>query len=283
MKQFQFKDLGQFQRAAYIMLLFFWLLRAYQGVWLSQLACPLFISVQADNFYWFLHLLGLPQFFLQHYWAALSLDIGILSLLLLLIYNVYLRWAAVLYFLASLLYFVSYHSALMHHTHSLVPVLVLSMLLCVKTPANWKIWQPTARYYACGAMLAAALWKLSRGTAFDTEQLADILQNQHQDLLYTQAQRLYAQIYTYLIAHPNQAFLLWQLAFWLEFSFIIGFFSRRYDAYLAVALIVFVVADYFLMSLYFFEFGLFAFFFVPIHTHQHIKTSEYQHISTLAH
>jgi hypothetical protein len=119
--------------------------------------------------------------------------------------------------------------------------------------------------------LAAALWKLSRGTAFEPQQMSDILQNQHQYLLYAQPQNFYSSIYTYFIAHPNQAFLLWQLAFWLEFSFIIGFFSRRYDAYLFVALIAFVVADYFLMSLYFFEFGLFAFCFVPIRSHQHLS------------
>ena len=246
------------------MLLLFYLLRYWQGVWLWQLAQPMYIHVAADNFYWLAHLANIPQTVLAWPLLSLGLDLSLVFSLAFLAYRPFIKTLAYFAFGLMLLYMVAYNSANLHHTHGLVPLVFMSALLCVKSPISWPLAMAAFRFYACATMLMAGLWKIGRGTAFDVEQMATILQNQHIELLYTQPDAFFSKAYIYLIERPKLAFMLWQGAIWLELSFIIGFFTRRADAYLLFALLAFIVADYFLMSLYFFEFSIWGLLFFRV-------------------
>lgn len=260
----QFKDIKQFQRAAYLMLLFFYLLRYMQGVWLWQLAQPLYIHVRADYFYWLAHLTNIPQTILAWPLLSLGVDLSIVVSLVFLAYRPFIRSLAYLNLGLIITYLLCFHDGTLHHSHSLLPMFFMSALLCVKNPISWPLAMAAFRFYACATMLMAGLWKVYRGTAFDVEQMAAILQNQHIELLYTQPDAFFSKVYIYLIERPKLAFMLWQSAIWLELSFVIGFFTRRADAYLLFALLAFIVADYFLMSLYFFEFSIWGLLFFRV-------------------
>jgi hypothetical protein len=257
----QFKDTKEWQRAAYLLLLFFYLLRYVQGVWLWQLAQPLYINVGADNFYWLAHLANIPQTFLASPLLSLAVDLSLVGGLAFLAYRPFIRSLSYLVFGLMLIYMLAYHDGTLHHSHSLLPMVFMSALLCVKSPTAWPLAVEAFRFYACATMLMAGLWKVCRGTAFDMEQMSNILQGQHVELLYTYPNAFFSKVYVYLIERPKLAFMLWHGAVWLELSFIIGFFTRRADGYLLLALLAFIVADYFLMSLYFFEFSIWGLLF----------------------
>ncbi len=250
------------QRSAWAFVLLFFLLRLWQGVGLWQLSAPPTTHVLGDNFYWALHLLQLPQWVLARPLAALLVDILLIVLPIWLIYRPAspLRFAHAPLFI---LYAVCYNSAQGHHTHAWIASAALSLHLCLsgEEPARW--WQGAGRYYACGAMLAAGLWKCLRLTAFSAEQMPNILTQQQAQYVFDGGS--WSNIYLYL-SGEGAAFAapLWWGAVLLELSFIIGFFTRRADAYLVGALLLFVLADYLVMSLFFFEFALWCWFFVPI-------------------
>lgn len=244
----------KFQRVAYIMLLFFYILRWWQGVWLYQLSEPIYISPMADNMYWLLHILNIPQYILSNIILGLSVDLGIVLGCAIMAWQPQYKWGAKGIFILFLMYMVSYNSSLLHHTHSVFPYLLVSLLLCVKSNRNWRYYIELGALYAAGTMLLAGLWKLGRLTAFDTEQMSIILQNQHVDILFFKPESIWAHIYSYLIAHKKLSFLLWHGAVWLELGFVIAFFTKRWDNMLIAALGLFVVMDYVVMGLYFFEF-----------------------------
>ncbi|RYG42161.1 MAG: hypothetical protein EOO01_23635 [Chitinophagaceae bacterium] len=99
---------------------------------------------------------------------------------------------------------------------------------------------------------STALWKIRAGGLFNPEQLSAILFRQHASLLLSDSSSLFSQLLTFLIGNKAICYTLYLLAFLLEFIFIIGFFTRRYDRLLIACFILFLVFDYLLMEINYF-------------------------------
>jgi hypothetical protein len=57
----------------------------------------------------------------------------------------------------------------------------------------------------------------------------------------------------YLVQHPAISYAFYAAACLLELSFVIGFFTKKYDRRLMVAFFVFLVMDYLVMRIIYFE------------------------------
>lgn len=238
------------------------LVRAYQSLLLHQLLSPVFVTVRADNVFWAFHLLGLPQFLVQNYWAALSMDISLLSLPFLAMLLPNWRILSVLLAIVSSLYFISFNSVSTHHEHTFLGVVFWAWVLCFKQPKSFVFMLWGLRYYVCFALFSAVLWKVWRGTAFDTGQMEAILRIQHLDFMVYNPTHWYSDFINYLLQSPQLSAFLWYGMLFLEFVFVLGFFTRRLDKFLLCCFLLFFFADYWIMNLSFFEFCIFAFVFV---------------------
>ena len=63
-----------------------------------------------------------------------------------------------------------------------------------------RIWQ-AARYYFLFIFCSAALWKISRGTVFINDQMANILKAEHAQYLFQHAATMQSSLLRYLIVH----------------------------------------------------------------------------------
>jgi len=241
--------------------------RFFQNALISQLASPLFISPLADNSYWLLHILGIPQFFLKHKCAALGLDISLFLSLLLTILSLnqptnqkklfLCRCLQTLSFLLLGLYFFAYNSAHIQHGHQLIGLWALSFaLLWGGKGLRW------LRLYTCFILASAAAWKIARLSAFYPLQLAHILPLQHAQLAYEQPNHWRISLYSFLVENPYWAYVAWLAAVVLQASFIVGFFQPKFDKVLFVLLCLFVGMNYLIMNLYFGELLPLAFLFL---------------------
>jgi hypothetical protein len=84
--------------------------------------------------------------------------------------------------------------------------------------------------------------------------MSAILKEQHLDYLTNTPDTFYADCLRFLIVHPEVSSVFWVLAWVLEATFIVGFFSRKWDKWLALLFLAFFVMDYILMNLMFAEF-----------------------------
>lgn len=253
-----------FRRVLSILLGLLFLMRGWQGEWLSQLEQPVLVSPEADNFYWLLHLSGLVDRVAQSYWVCLSIDLGILGLTLVLVIFPEKFWAGRALLLWSVLYFVCFNSWATHHEHIMVGFLLGALFLAFKKGKNADLLQWSIRYYACFMMGSAGLWKIYRGTAWVSGHMQKVLEIQHAELLIKDRDGLYTGMIQFLISNGFWADMLWYGALLLELSFWLGFFSFKADRWLMLALLFFVVADYLLMGLAFWPLGLLALFFIPV-------------------
>ena len=83
--------------------------------------------------------------------------------------------------------------------------------------------------------------------------MSGVLLEQHKELLTNSPGYWQTSFILYLINHEALSYLLYVLACVVELSFIVGFFTKKYDRYLLLAFAIFLVMDYLIMRIAFFE------------------------------
>jgi hypothetical protein len=109
------------------------------------------------------------------------------------------------------------------------------------------------RYFFLFFFVSAAVWKLAQGGLFSISQMSGILLYQHKELLTSSRGFWQSNLILWLIQNPRLSYLLYLFAALLELSFIVGFFTRKYDRLLLVLLVIFLVMDHLIMRIPYYE------------------------------
>jgi hypothetical protein len=99
---------------------------------------------------------------------------------------------------------------------------------------------------------SGAIWKIRAGGIFNIEQMSAVFVTQHATLLTSNSSNFYTRLITWLIDHQKISYSFYLAAFIVEFLFIIGLFTTKFDKYLLLLFCVFVVSDFFLMEINYF-------------------------------
>lgn len=203
---------------------------------------------QKEVFYQWFYSTGITQYIVHHYIVAATFDVclffsGFFFLIL------RERIFAIVFWLLTLIYFFSFNVITGHHYHGLIGVLIIVLPFFSKEGKRFDIAWEGVRYYLLYIFASAALWKIARGSAFNVEQLSSILKAQQLDLLLQNPDSLRASISAYLISHSSVGHAILLVNVLVQLSFALGFFTKRFDTALLILSIVFVVANYFVMSI----------------------------------
>lgn len=229
--------------------------------WINILALHQFEQAQLifpsiDNTYWLMHLIQIPDVIMNSVFLAYLLDISLLvfSFLLILFYrNV---WLARLFALLFCIYFITVNTFSGHHSHMLCGILFCNFIFCFKSETDQVRLITLLRYYLLFAMCSAALWKIFRGSIFEQQHLSNIIYNQNAYSFLTNTTIGLNKLNYYLAQHTQISHVLYILATLIELSFIIGFFTRRYDKIIAFLFVLFFIFDKLLLGIDFSEFGI---------------------------
>ncbi len=123
-------------------------------------------------------------------------------------------------------------------------------------PNNKKIFEllfSGLRYFFIFFFFSAAVWKFVQGGIFNINEMSGVLLYQHNQMLtnspaYWQSQFLY-----WLIKNPSISFLFYLSAAILELFFVIGFFTKKFDRWLIICFILFLIMDYLIMRIPYIE------------------------------
>jgi hypothetical protein len=109
------------------------------------------------------------------------------------------------------------------------------------------------RYFFLFLFFSSGVWKVIQGGLFNLQEMSGVLLFQHKDMLATSPDYWQSKFYFYLINHEVLSYCLYLASALLEFVFIIGFFTKKHDRFLAACFILFLVMDYFIMRIPYFE------------------------------
>lgn len=218
---------------------------------LSQISSPppplVFPSI--DNTYWLLLLSGIPKFFINSSFLLTVFDIALLSVPVMIFIYPAKQALYVLFTVLIGFYFLMFNLFSGHHFHGLVGFIFISIPFWSKRQQRFELLWKAVRYYTIFVFASAALWKISRGTAFDFHHLHHVLQHQHAQLFFENADGWRASFVQWLLLNPNICFVLMLSAVATQASFLIGFFTQKADLLLLVLLLAFVVMNFFVMHI----------------------------------
>jgi len=225
----------------------------FSNLLLHQLALPSLILPYADNTFWFFHFLGIPQYLVGSFSVSLLFDITMFVSILACLFLKKIKAFPIIFFLLFLCYFITLNSFRNHHAHNLIGVLLMSFSLCFQCSNLFAIGFFALRYYLLFIMSSAALWKLFRGSVFNLEHMSECLKLQHISYLVNNSNNLYADFIYFLINSQFISQTIFIAGFLIQLSFILGFFTEKYDKMLLVLFFTFFIGDYLLMDLAFVE------------------------------
>jgi hypothetical protein len=133
------------------------------------------------------------------------------------------------------------------HLESYVAYVLLSMVFCIIHEKKLFTLISLVRYLFLYVFVSAAIWKIARGAIFNIDQFSQILIYQHVAYLIDGCQSNICAVIHYLIENPKLSYWFYLLATLLELSFVIGFFTKKYDHWLLILAILFFAFDHALM------------------------------------
>ncbi|HMK02981.1 MAG TPA: hypothetical protein VK489_02270 [Ferruginibacter sp.] len=229
---------------------------------LSQLQQPPLIYPGSDNSFWLLHMLNIPQFLLQHCWAALIFDILLTCSCIICIIIPQQRVFTWITVAGTWILYIAYCSAAGKHYAQIgyllapIPFLALSMK---RFDMLWEL----VRYWVCFLYVCAGIYKLWYGGFIYSDNMSHILvQDNAEWFVFTRSGPAYG-LYQYLVENPGISQWFYRIATFFDLAMLVGFFTKRYDKWLLAGLVLFHLGNFLLLHISFVEQSLIFAPFLP--------------------
>ncbi len=206
----------------------------YSGTLLHQLCFPVLKFPYVDPTYWAIHLLKIPEWLTQNFWPAFGFDAVLVATCLLCIFFPDRRWLMAVFFILYFFYFISFNSYSTLHTHSKIGILMMPVPFIVFRNKSFTFLWEGMRYFTLFVYADAFLWKLFRNTFMNWKQGGLIIKANLTPYLYFHPGSFQTSFYTWLLQHDHVAGWLFNAGMLMEASFLIGFFTKKFDKYLFV-------------------------------------------------
>jgi hypothetical protein len=227
------------------------------GLFLYQIQ-PAFFYTRKDLVTWLFMQTGIHQWLLNNSGGWILFDVLFYSMPMLYLftykYSVKLSSAvAVIMFLINWCYVQCYTLYPSNSIEGHIAWLFFPIIFMPTDKRTFMLLFEGLRYFFLYFFVSAAVWKLAQAGLFSISQMSGVLLYQHKELLTSSPGYWQSNFVLYLIQRPGLSYLLYLSAALLELSFIIGFFTKKYDRLLLMLFIVFLLMDHLIMRIPYYE------------------------------
>lgn len=219
---------------------------------------PLFFYTREDLFTWVFMQTGLHQWLLSNDAGWYFFDLIFYTAPLQLLIATY-RWQKTIPAFAFYMLIVNWiyiQCYTLYPTTSIegyTPWLLFPVAFMFCNEKTFSLLIDALRYFFLFFMFSAGSWKFIQGGILNIQEMSGVLLYQHSHQLTNSPSYWQTDFYYWLIQHETISWLLYAGANVIELIFIVGFFTKKYDRMLAALFIIFLIADYFIMRIPYFE------------------------------
>jgi len=240
--------------------LVFMMVRYFNELFLSQVISNPIRSPRIDLIVWTTHYLGIPDMVTNPN-VSLSIDILIvllpIAILLGLFFNKKINKLSAALSILFALYILIIYCFPTLSIRKYLGLILIPIAFTFSSEKRYYNYLELMRYYVLFIFTSASLWKITRGVAWDTSHMYLTLKAQHIDNFVNWPDHFITKIIAALIENPLYCSIILLVAVISQLSFAVGFFTKKYDKLLAILLIVFIVSDYLVMRIEYWEFIVF--------------------------
>jgi hypothetical protein len=232
---------------------------AFSNTLFHQLQSPVLKYPYVDPVYWFMHLLEIPDVIVSNYIVAYTFDtllfVSCMGCILYPIKKLFIILFLIIYFI----YFITFNSYGAHHTHAGIGILLAPIPFLFRGNISFSLLWQALRYYTLFIYASAFFWKVFRLSFYNSDQGILILKNNLTPYLYYNPGTALSNFYQWLLHNPVWANAMYIAGFIIEGTFLIGFFTTRYDKYLLLLSIIMITGFWFLADAFFFQLLILSF------------------------
>ncbi len=232
---------------------------------ISQLESPVLLRVDLDLTYWFVHLLGIGELFRTSYSSAISFDILLTILCLVAVIFPRRRIFPILTGLFFLVYCVLLNSYQCWHYHNLITLILLIVPFCFRSLKTFSLLFAGLRYAVAYIYASAAIWKLFRASVFNEGQLQWLIEHNYVDRLAVEGYQLnFLENMVFQVSnYSTLSSIALIIGVAMEASFLVAFFTRKFDRYLIVIGVIFHLITAILVDVSFLQLWILFVVFLP--------------------
>ncbi|MBP9136285.1 MAG: hypothetical protein KBF31_04695 [Chitinophagales bacterium] len=225
---------------------------------LFQLGNPPLKNPGIDNTYWLLHLLSIPQILMEFNLLKYIVDFLLLFFTFISLVAYIKRPSAISLFIVLFIYLITVQSYTANQNKTSVALLLMVIPFMVKQEHFFYIWE-ALRYYLLFMIGSSGIYKLINGALFSAGHFSDVLFLQHTDLMVMNPEHFSLVLSKPFIENGFLGTLAFFIVFLVQTSFIVGFFTKKFDKLLFVSLYAFFILTYLFMRIQNFEFLILGF------------------------
>ncbi len=257
----------------YACFIFFLIVRYFDQLFLHQISANPIRSPRVDLVVWTTQLSGIPNF-ISSSGIGIYIDILVIILPIVILYQIYKvkkynRLAAILALIFGIYILIIYCFPTLSIRKYLGLVLI-PIAFTFTSEKRYSYYLQLMRYYVLFVFTSASLWKIFRGVAWDSTHMQLSLKAQHIDNFINWPDHHITSLLSYIVDNPTYCAILFLAAVVSQLTFALGFFTKKYDRLLAFLLIVFIVSDYLVMRIEYWEYVV----FLPLLLKKHPSTLE---------
>ncbi len=225
-----------------------WLIMLCSGVGFSGLKGDIFFDLGVDVFQWLFFGLHIPQLILDNYWSAVFIDATIFILMIGLVVKPQRYKQAIALFILLLLYYVTLTACMGHRNFQTGFVLVIFPFL-FKDGKGRKMAFQALIYFVGFFYFSAACFKIGGTGFFNLHHMSEVLQRQSLGYNFEKNNEWRTWLINRLVNHPSMAYVALLASVIVEGATSLLFFTRRFNTFIALGLIVFHVFNWILMDI----------------------------------
>ncbi len=240
---------------------------------ISQLESPVLLRVDLDLTYWLVHLSGIGELFRTSYTSAISFDLLLTVLCLVAVIFPRRTIFPILTGLFFLVYCVLLNSYQCWHYHNLITLILLIVPFCFRSLKTFSLLFAGLRYAVAYIYASAAIWKLFRGSVFNEGQMKWLIEHNFVDRLAVEGYQL--NFLENMMFQLSNYSILCAIALIIgvamEASFLVAFFTRKFDRHLIIVGVVFHLITAVLVDVSFLQLWILFVVFLPRDSLSHPK------------
>jgi len=263
-------DFDDISRLRLTRIVFGWLFLIVLYQWwanlmMSQLEAPILLRLDLDLSYWMVHLTGIGELFRSSYGSALAFDLLLTGLCLITVIFPKRVIFPIVTGVFYLIYCVLLNSYQCWHYHNLITLIWLIFPFCIRSLKTFSLLFAGLRYAVAYIYASAAIWKLVRGSVFNEGQMQWLIEHNYVDRLAVKGYELnFLESAMFgLSNYPTLSYIALLVGVLIEASFIVAFFTRKFDRYLIIIGVVFHLITAVLVDVSFVQLWVLFVVFIP--------------------
>lgn len=232
---------------------------------------------EVDNTFWLVLASGIPELIIQNPTLCIVVDVLVVCSAGLSYIRKDKRTSTITFLILFFIQTITVEAYTNSHSKTAVCIF-LTLIPFAFNRDIFKRWWELARYFLGFLMVNSAISKLYYGGLSFKGQMENILAQQHADMFTFSPDHTQTRMIKFLLNQPAFANSLYILAFTLQLSFVVVFFTKKWDKMLAVLLLSFVIITYMLMRIYNMDLliMIFPLLFSVVYYHQirHFETNQ---------